>query len=723
VLLSAAAAQNPEWKIYKPTNTGAQGNYSFGVAVDDSGRVWANGHDPVWDEGGLVMYDGRVWHNWSTVDSAAPDEELTSFIFDSTGNLWMGSPAGLSKFDGASWTTYNRSNVSGFPDDNVTDVDIDSSGNIWFAMGTVNFNLGGVGRFDGDSFKFWTSYTGLPWPDHWEAVACIASGPGGVVYAGSHEVGTAKWNGSSWTYLGLEAGGMMGDIVVDSTGLVWFGAASGELVSYDGSNWVHWGAPSSGIYFLRHRSAGGLWVGSPAGVHRFEGGSWASMSWPGNFCYGIAEASDGSLWAVGIGGIAHYSGGRWVLYNVANVGLSERWISGIDFDSQHNAWLSTSGGGINRFDGETWMGFNPYNHGMFPWPYLTDAVQASVEGADGNIWVGTYGQGVVVWNGSNWVRQYLQSWVIDNIVRDSAGGLWCTASSGVYHFEGDTWHRFDFLNSPLPSYVTGVCGDVDGYAWVTNLSGLFRTDGVHWEFWTPESARMPGTGSCSSPARAPDGTLWMEAAVDPGNPRSVLLHLRPQDTTWTVYDSTNSPLKACGVVAVTRQNVVWVAYFRDTYPPRGALARFDGSNWTIYDRDNSPLPNEQIADIGIDWNDNPWISCLSEGMAVIYDNPLPVEESHKPQATSPKLQVFPNPFRNNTTIRYSVLKPGPVTISVVDIAGRTVIQGRFASQSAGGHEFVWNGRTRDGKTVSAGVYFARVEAGGRSSAARLVLSR
>src|SRR5512139_683502 len=110
-LVAFAAAQNLQWKIYKPTNTGTQGGYSLGVAVDSAGRLWANGHDPISHEGGLVMYDGARWHNWSTVDSLSPHHELRSFKKDADGNIWMGSGVGLLKFDGAAFTAYNRSTV------------------------------------------------------------------------------------------------------------------------------------------------------------------------------------------------------------------------------------------------------------------------------------------------------------------------------------------------------------------------------------------------------------------------------------------------------------------------------------------------------------------------------------------------------------------------------------------------------------------------------------
>jgi len=88
-----------------------------------------------------------------------------------------------------------------------------------------------------------------------------------------------------------------------------------------------------------------------------------------------------------------------------------------------------------------------------------------------------------------------------------------------------------------------------------------------------------------------------------------------------------------------------------------------------------------------------------------------------------KLAAFPSPFRSSTTISYLLPKQCPVTVSVVDIAGSTVSQLRSASQNAGSHELVWNGRTTGGKSVPAGVYLVRVEAGGSQLTTRVVLSR
>lgn len=98
-------------------------------------------------------------------------------------------------------------------------------------------------------------------------------------------------------------------------------------------------------------------------------------------------------------------------------------------------------------------------------------------------------------------------------------------------------------------------------------------------------------------------------------------------------------------------------------------------------------------------------------------------ESPKWAGVERQLVVSPNPFRSSTTIRYLLPQPGPAKMSVADAAGRTVSQLLSACQSAGSHEFVWNGRTTGGKSVPAGVYLVQVETGGVHSTARLVLSR
>ena len=57
--------------------------------------------------------------------------------------LWCGTNAGVSKYDGTTWTNYDAED--GLIDNNVHSIGIDSAGNYWF--GTEN----GVSKFDGSA--------------------------------------------------------------------------------------------------------------------------------------------------------------------------------------------------------------------------------------------------------------------------------------------------------------------------------------------------------------------------------------------------------------------------------------------------------------------------------------------------------------------------------------------------------------------------------------------
>ncbi|MBI5402395.1 MAG: T9SS type A sorting domain-containing protein [Ignavibacteriae bacterium] len=69
-------------------------------------------------------------------------------------------------------------------------------------------------------------------------------------------------------------------------------------------------------------------------------------------------------------------------------------------------------------------------------------------------------------------------------------------------------------------------------------------------------------------------------------------------------------------------------------------------------------------------------------------------------------QNYPNPFNPKTNIRFSVLKPGDVNITVYDISGKTVKTLFNGYKQAGEYEVIF-----DGEKLSSGVYFYIMTAG------------
>jgi len=84
---------------------------------------------------------------------------------------------------------------------------------------------------------------------------------------------------------------------------------------------------------------------------------------------------------------------------------------------------------------------------------------------------------------------------------------------------------------------------------------------------------------------------------------------------------------------------------------------------------------------------------------------------------------YPNPFRNQTQIHFTLPEARAVTVSVYDVTGRRVATLLNQSLRAGPHEVQWDGRSSTGRTLSSGVYLYRVEAGEYSQTRRMVLIR
>jgi hypothetical protein len=75
---------------------------------------------------------------------------------------------------------------------------------------------------------------------------------------------------------------------------------------------------------------------------------------------------------------------------------------------------------------------------------------------------------------------------------------------------------------------------------------------------------------------------------------------------------------------------------------------------------------------------------------------------------------YPNPFITSTTVRFSLSKPGTVSLSVYSVDGREVATLVNGSLPSGIHEVTWDGYDKEGNEAASGVYILEM----RSSGAR-----
>ncbi|MDD3104360.1 MAG: FlgD immunoglobulin-like domain containing protein, partial [Candidatus Cloacimonetes bacterium] len=82
--------------------------------------------------------------------------------------------------------------------------------------------------------------------------------------------------------------------------------------------------------------------------------------------------------------------------------------------------------------------------------------------------------------------------------------------------------------------------------------------------------------------------------------------------------------------------------------------------------------------------------------------------------------LSPNPFYGHTTLRYFVPKAGLVKIDIYNLKGQLVKSLVNEAKRHGKHEAIWDGCDQAGNRVSGGLYFARLQANGRSLKSKVI---
>jgi hypothetical protein len=83
----------------------------------------------------------------------------------------------------------------------------------------------------------------------------------------------------------------------------------------------------------------------------------------------------------------------------------------------------------------------------------------------------------------------------------------------------------------------------------------------------------------------------------------------------------------------------------------------------------------------------------------------------------------PNPARGGARFRFRLPAAASVSLALFDPAGRRVRVLDDGERGAGEHEVAWDGRDAEGRAVSAGLYFVRLEAARLTAVTRLVVTR
>ncbi len=242
--------------------------------VDEKGDLWFSSNNK-----GVFRYDGESFTNLTTKDGLS-DNQVTSIMQDSEGNMWFGMPDGMCRYDGKNFAHIQIPHVrissswldKAYPVVNpnqVTDMLQDRNGNFW--IGTNGF---GAYHYDGENFTSHLANHGQVQTDglyHNVVLELTQDTKGNIWFTSLTRGGISRYDGTSMKHFTVEDG--LSDyttrsIHADRSGNVWIGSngnRKGGLDRFDGKAFTNFhstgGLSSTSISAIFEDSSGKLWVG------------------------------------------------------------------------------------------------------------------------------------------------------------------------------------------------------------------------------------------------------------------------------------------------------------------------------------------------------------------------------------------------------------------------------------------------------------------------------
>lgn len=370
----------------------------------------------------------------------------------------------------------------------------------------------------------WTAEDGLPM----NTVMAIAQTPDGYLWFAT-EAGLVRFDGIRFSVFNSENTGpltsnMIVDLMVDRNGTLWIATRGSGVVCYKNGVFNILACDdlqqSSEIFCFLESMDSAVWIGSRKGLHRFANGILAGIAlppdisrlnrpvsrlledrsgriWVGTRGAGLARVSQRGrdfgtypltstdIWVttfyedrkgnVFVGtaenGLLKYTDDRHTAITQKQ-GLSTDHIRAIHEDRFGNLWLGTQSGGINII----WERDNRISVFHNPEDFTSGGILCFYVDAEGTLWVGTDGQGLISLRESK-VTTYYQKHGLSyhnlyGVFQDRSGRIWTgTKGYGVNYFDNGRFFNMNTRDGLSSNSVVAIAQDVSGAIWLGTLGG------------------------------------------------------------------------------------------------------------------------------------------------------------------------------------------------------------------------------------------------------------
>lgn len=450
------------WRI----EDGAFSSTPTAIAQTADGYLW------IGTGAGLVRFDGQRFVRWEPpAGQQLPSASINSLLGARDGSLWIGTPAGLARWRDGGLLNY----TTGVG--HINAIVEAPDGHVWFARSRPTEASGPICRVEGDKARCHGKPEGVPFA----LVGPLRRDRNGDFRGGSPE-GLFLWR-PGYSELHLT------DRMSVTSGLV---GVTAIATGPDGVVWA--GIEHTGTEPGLQKQDHGVWHGvalpAPAGK-RMEVTSLlvdrTGMAWVGTAAHGLYRVQNGTVEHLG-----------------PEDGLSSAGINDLFEDREGNIWVTTSNG-LDRFRDLTVTTYS-MREGL-----TADKASSILATRDGKVWIGngsaldSIEDGVVL---SIQARNGLPGRRVTALMEDAKGRLWVGVDSELLILENGRFRRVPGLRSPSMGTVWTMIATSEGDIWAEIITPprrlvRIRNERVVEEF---ESGRVPtGRGL----ADAGGGALWL----------------------------------------------------------------------------------------------------------------------------------------------------------------------------------------------------------------------
>jgi len=398
---------------------GLPNNAVFAIAETPNGDLWFGTHD------GLVRQSHGVMSVYRVKDGLR-SAYIRAIHVDRSGAVWVGtSGGGLSHFKDGAFRNFGKKD--GLPSESISSIREDEAGTLW--IGTVG---AGVCRYSAGKFTAYATGDGLSNDDVW----ALLYDRGGNLWIGTGGGGLNRLMNAPLTAFNTKEG-LSSDaalpIFEDREGTLWIGTNGGgvnrmrdgrinALTQKDG-------LADNLVLTIAQDSTGAMWFGTRKGLNRYQDGKFKLYTRKNGLAGDIATASladsRGRLWIGGRAGVSVFENGKFSVVQ----GLSNGPVQAIAEDHNHDIWVGTGGGGLNRVRNGQVEVFNT-GRGL-----SNNVVMSLHEDAAGTLWIGTNGGGLNRLKDGRFAsftsKEGLPDDTIFRILEEN-GELWMTSNRGIF---------------------------------------------------------------------------------------------------------------------------------------------------------------------------------------------------------------------------------------------------------------------------------------------------